>query len=129
MKNFDDIESKTPPVGVNPISRKDVDLMAMSMASIREAIPPSIQAITMIASRVAALDACVDLLRDRSPFAALGQVLDKIQKNIQEINKDCLKIYEFCIVENMLECQDKYSDGFDPLSVDIAADPTEHYGK
>lgn len=137
MKDFHDLESRIPSIGSGQMSLQDIKKISVENASENEAISHAIKAITMLATRVMTVDACIDIMRKREPFSGLDRVFERMQMYVQALSDDCLKVYEFCVADNVLACMESDIDDqneddiFDdplPNQVNLAADPEEVYG-
>lgn len=138
MRNFFDLESSIPSIGSGPISIEDLQQMTVETASEKEALSRAVKAITILFTRIMTVDSCIGTMRTREPFSGLDKVFERILTNLHFIEEDCLRIFEFCVAENVIACQtnDKvdYNDEddlHDPRSsdIDIAADAPEPYGE
>ena len=127
MKGYEYLSSRLPHIGASPVSKSDIDRMAIETASDKEAISKSILAITMLITRVMTVDSCIDIMRRRDPFAKLDRAMDDMQRLCSELTAQCMMVYEFCIADNVLDLQD--IDEHFSGDVDVAADMEESYGR
>lgn len=120
------------------MSLLDLEKMSVETATEKEAMSRAIKAITMLTTRVMTVDACIDIMRQRKPFSGLDRVFERMLMHVQALTDDCLKVYEFCIADNVIACQEYEKDEHndeddldDPLAeqVDVAAEPEEDYSR
>ena len=104
MKGYEDL-SRFPTFGDGPMSIMDLEKMTVETASMKEAIPRSVKAVTILLTRIATIDACIDIMRRRDPFSKIDRPLEIMQRLLGELTAECLRVYEFCVADNVLAIQ------------------------
>ena len=127
MKGYEHLASNIRRTGSPDISKADLDALAVETASGKLAVSRSIQAVTMLITRVMTLDACIDLLRSRSPFSGMDRAMDNMRRLCTELTAQCLEVYECCVADNVIAIQEDAEQKTDPLH-DMAAEPPKPYG-
>lgn len=132
MKGYESLSSGQA-VGVRPMSDLDFKMMSKETASRSEAVSKAIEAVTVLLTRIMTVDACIDIMRRRDPFAKIDRPMSNLSRLCAEMTAECLKVYEFCVADNVLAIQTSDKDESNPEDledgVDVAADQIQPYGK
>lgn len=130
MKDFESLSSPIRRMGDRPLSDQDFNVLQREIATRNEAISKSIEAITILMTRIITVDACIDLLSNRAPFSSLDRAMDTMKRLCAELSAQCMEIYEFCVTDNVISIQyDGKSLAPQDDNVDMAADKEAPYGK
>lgn len=100
------------------MSVMDLEKMTVETASMKEAIPRSIKALTILLTRITTVDACIEIMRRRDPFSKIDRPFEIMQRLIGELTAECLRVYEFCVADNVLAIQDFDKEDTNPEDLD-----------
>lgn len=133
MKDYEFLSSGRRVDGARPMSNLDFRMMSTETASRKEAVSKAVEAITMLATRIVTVDACIGIMKKRAPFASLDRSMAKMSRLCEELTEECMKVYGFCITDNVLAMLDCDKDERNPEDdvyngVDLAADAPGDYG-